>query len=69
MRSFDQPAVKREGGGSEREEEREYDVSDAFGLSANGAGEFGHLEIPEPRAQFREDRRRQLGDMIFPAFR
>lgn len=50
-------------------EEREYDVSDAFGLSANGAGEFGHLEIPEPRAQFREDRRRQLGDMIFPAFR
>lgn len=50
-------------------EGREYDVWVGFGLSANGAGEFGHLGIPEPRRQCRDDRHKLLGNMIFPAFR
>lgn len=50
-------------------EGREYDVLDGFGLSANGAGEFGHLGIPEPRGQCHDDRHRLLGNMIFLAFR
>lgn len=52
-----------------RERKRENDIFNELCLSADGAGESGHLWMPEARGQCCENRHRWLGNMIFPAFR